>query len=78
MNTVVTLTKLKNGRATAQVVSRRPLKAEDGVRARASSCGICGGQNGTRTGLSLSSSVFRYQYHSTVALHTHISSEAEQ
>jgi hypothetical protein len=37
----------------AQVVSRRPLTAE----ARVSPCGICGGQSGTATGLSPSSSV---------------------
>jgi hypothetical protein len=54
------------GRAMAQVVSRRPLTAE------ASPCGICGGQSVTGAGFSPSSSVFRCQYHSTVALQTHI------
>jgi hypothetical protein len=60
------------GRAMAQVVSRRPLTAEDRVRARVNPCGICGGQSGSRTGFSPSSSVFSCQYHSTVALQTHI------
>jgi hypothetical protein len=62
------------GRAMAQVVSRRPLTAEDRVRAWVSPCGICGQsrQSGTGTGLSPTSSVFPCQYHSTVALQTRI------
>jgi hypothetical protein len=56
----------------AQVVSRRPLTAESRVRARVNTCGICGGQSATGTGLSPSSSVFRCKYHSTVVFHTHI------
>jgi hypothetical protein len=56
----------------AQVVSHRPLTAETQVRALVNTCGICGGQSGTGTGFSLSSSVFPCQYHSTVALQTHI------
>jgi hypothetical protein len=56
----------------AQVVSRRPLSAEARVRARVNACGICGGQSGTGTGLCPISSVFPCQYHSTVALQTHI------
>jgi hypothetical protein len=56
----------------AQVVSRRPLAVEARVRARVNPCGICGGQSGTGTGFSPSLSVFPWQYHSTVALQTHI------
>jgi hypothetical protein len=59
-------------RAVAQVVSRRSLSAEAWVRARVNPCGIRGGQSGTGTGFSTSSSVFPCQYHSTVALQTHI------
>jgi hypothetical protein len=51
-----------------QVVSRRPLTAE----VRVNRCGICGGQSGTGTGFSPISSGFPCQYHSTVALQTHI------
>ena len=51
------------GRAMAQAVSRRPLTAE----ARFGPCGICGGQSGTGTGFSPSTSVFPCQFHSTSA-----------
>jgi hypothetical protein len=60
---------VSGGRATAQAVSHRPVTAEARVRARDNPRGICGGQSGTGTGLSPSSSVFSCQYHSTVALH---------
>jgi hypothetical protein len=63
-----------SGRAMAQAVNRRPLTAESRLHARVNPCGICGGQSGTATGFSLSSSVFSCQYHSTVVLHTHVSS----
>jgi hypothetical protein len=63
----------RDGRATAQVVSRRPLAAEAWVRDRVNPCGICGGQSGTGTGFSPSYLVLPCQYHhSTVAVQTHI------
>jgi hypothetical protein len=49
--------KIHSDRAMAQVVSRRPLIAEDRVRARVSPCGICGGQSGSGSGFSPSTSV---------------------
>ena len=55
------------GRAMAQAVSRRPLIAEARVRSRVSPCRICGGQSGTGTGFSLSTSVVPCQFHSTDA-----------
>jgi hypothetical protein len=54
-------------------VSRQPLTDEARLRARASPCGICGGQSGTVAGFSQRSSVLSCQYHSTVALNTHAS-----
>jgi hypothetical protein len=42
----------------AQVISRRPLTAEARVRTRVTPCAICGGQSGTDTSFSPSSSVF--------------------
>jgi hypothetical protein len=51
----------------AQAVSRRPPTAEARVRSRVSLCGICGGQSGTGTGFSPSTSVFPCQFHSTCA-----------
>jgi hypothetical protein len=58
----------------AQAVSRRPLSADAQVRARVSQVRIFDGQSGIRIGFSPSCSVLPCQYHSTVALHTHISS----
>jgi hypothetical protein len=55
------------GRAMAQAVSRRPLTAEARVRSRVSPCVICGGQSGTGTSFSPSTSVFPCQFHSTDA-----------
>jgi hypothetical protein len=62
----------ESGDAMAHVVSRWPLTAETRVRTRVNPCGICGGQSGTGTGFSPGFSVFPCQYHSTVALQTHI------
>jgi hypothetical protein len=55
------------GRAMAQVVSRRPPTAEAQARSRVSPRGICGGQSGTGTGFTPSTSVFPCQFHSTSA-----------
>jgi hypothetical protein len=55
----------------AQVISRRPLTAEDRVRTRVNPCGIYGGQSVTGSGFSPSSSVFPCQYIIPVALQTH-------
>jgi hypothetical protein len=54
-----------DGRAMAQAVSRRSLTAEARDRSRVSPCGIFGGQSGTGTGFSPSTSVFPCQFHST-------------
>jgi hypothetical protein len=51
------------GRAMAQALSHRPLTAEARVRSRVSPCGICGGQSGTGTGFSPSTSGFPCQFH---------------
>jgi hypothetical protein len=58
---------VRKGRAIAQAVSRWPLTAEARVRSWFSPCGICGGQSGTGTCFSPSTSVFHYQFHSTGA-----------
>jgi hypothetical protein len=55
------------GRAMAQAVSRQPPTAEALVRSRFSLCGICGGQSGTGTGFSPSTSVFVSHFPSTGA-----------
>jgi hypothetical protein len=57
----------------AQAVSCRPFTMEAQVRARFNPCGICDVQSETGTGFSLSSSVFLCQYHSTMAVHAHMS-----
>jgi hypothetical protein len=58
------------GRAVAQAVSHQSLTAEAWV----CPCGICGGQSGSGTCFSLSSSVFSCQYHFIVALYFRMSS----
>jgi hypothetical protein len=58
----------------AQAVSRRPVAVEYRVRDLLSPCGTCGGQSGSVTGFSPTSSVFPCQYNSTVALRNHIPS----
>jgi hypothetical protein len=55
------------GRVMAQAVSRRPPTAEARVRSRVSPYGIFGGQSGTGTGFSPSTSVFPCHFHSTCA-----------
>jgi hypothetical protein len=45
------------GRAMAQAVSRRSLTAESRIRDGVNPYGLCGGQSGTGTGFSPSSSV---------------------
>jgi hypothetical protein len=54
-----------------QAVSRKPLAVEAQICSRVSPCGLCGGQTGIGTGFC---PVFPRQYHSTVVLHTHMSS----
>jgi hypothetical protein len=61
------LSKVSHGRAMAQAVSRQPPTAEARVRSRINRCDICGGQSGSGTGFSPSSSVFPCQLHSTGA-----------
>ena len=57
-------------RSTAQAVSRRPLTSEARVRSQFSLCGICGGQSGTGTGLSSSTSLLSVSI-IPPSLHTH-------
>jgi hypothetical protein len=56
----------------AQVISHQSLNSEAQIDTGDSPCGICGGQIGTGTGFSLCSAGLPCQYHSTMALHTHI------
>jgi hypothetical protein len=53
------------GRAMAQAVTRRPLTVEARIRSRVSPRRICGGQSGTGTGLSPSTSAFPCRFHCT-------------
>jgi hypothetical protein len=60
----VDLFSFTRGRAVAHEISRLPLAVEARVRSQFSSCEICGGQSGTETGFSPSTSIFPCQYHS--------------
>jgi len=61
------------GRAMTEDVSRRSVIANARVRAQLSPSGICGEQSGTVTGFSPSTSVFPFQYRSTIGTyHLHI------
>jgi hypothetical protein len=51
----------------AQAVIRRPVTAESRARSRVSLCRIYGGQSGTGTDFSPSTSVFPCQFHTTGA-----------
>jgi hypothetical protein len=62
------------GSAMAQAVSRRTLTAKAWVHTRINPCGIYGEQSDTGTGFSPSSLILPCQYHSTVAVHTRVSS----
>ena len=53
-------------------VSRRLLTAEARVQSQTSQCGICGGQSGSGTGFSPSTSDFSCQYSSTNAPYSFI------
>jgi hypothetical protein len=70
----ILLIKEKVGCAMAQVVSLWPLIVEAWIHALVIPCRICGGKSGTKT-VFLSAVRFSHQYHSTVPLHSYISSE---
>jgi hypothetical protein len=57
----------------AQASNSWPLTAEARVSAPVNPCEICGGQSGTGTGFSPSSSVLPCHYRSAMALHTRTS-----
>jgi hypothetical protein len=61
-------------RAMAQVDRCRPLDAETQVRVWASPHGISGGKSGIGTGFSQTVLFSNYEYHSTMSLHTQMSS----
>jgi hypothetical protein len=63
---------VSTGCAMAHAVSRWTLTAEAKVRARVRPCVNCGGQSGTGTGFSPSSSVFPCNYPFTIAPYSSI------
>jgi hypothetical protein len=62
----------------AQAVSRRLLTAKAIVLARVTPSAICDGQSDTETRFPSSSSGLPVKQHSTVSLHTHISSPGDK
>jgi hypothetical protein len=64
---------VSKGRGMARAVSRRHVIGGARIRKWYSPRGTCGGQSGTRTDFSPSSSPFHCQYHSTVTLRSHVS-----
>jgi hypothetical protein len=61
--------------AMAQVVSHRPLTMDARVHVQVSPCGFCGEHSGTGTDFHQVIWFFLCQYHTTVALHTHMRDE---
>jgi hypothetical protein len=61
------VTQTLEGRAVAQAVSRRLVNADARVRFQSSPCGIFGVGSGTGRDVSQASSVFAFQYYSTIA-----------
>jgi hypothetical protein len=61
MLVVVPFCPMVNFTITTEVLDRWPLVSEAPFRSQASTCGICGGQSGTGTGLSQGISVFTCQ-----------------
>jgi hypothetical protein len=62
------------GHVMVQAVSRRSPTAENRVCTRVSPRGICGGQSSSEAGFTPTFSVLTCHCHSTMTLHTHVSS----
>ena len=60
----------------AQTVNGRVVTAEARIQSQASPCNIYGGQSGTGTGFSPTTSVFPCQYHSTSTPYTYSSARS--